>query len=79
MTREICTLIETMDTLAWYIKNDDDYAWSWHCNLAMMAYDAGATHREANIGASNFMKTAFDVDTTTSKYYQEIMRRLYNE
>jgi hypothetical protein len=47
-----------------------DYAWSWHCNLAMMAYDAGAPHRDANIRAADFMKYCFGVNTR--KQYESL-------
>jgi hypothetical protein len=51
------------------------YAHSWHCNIAMMCYDAMlsskdnfATHEEAhkvgNDAASRFMKILFNVDTS---------------
>ncbi len=49
------------------------YAHGWHCNIAMMCYDAirahddGIDHGEAldigNDAASRFMKLCFDVET----------------
>lgn len=50
------------------------YAHGWHCNIAMMCYDAilqkgpaslphTAAHRIANDAASRFMKLCFDVET----------------
>lgn len=53
------------------------YAHSWHCNIAMMCYDAmhdeggqslsetnhDYRHRVANDAASRFMKLCFDVET----------------
>jgi hypothetical protein len=45
------------------MKKDPDYAWSWHCNLAMMAQDAGAPHKEANIRAGDLMHSLFGVKT----------------
>lgn len=47
------------------MKSDPDYAWSWHCNVAMTAKDAGAPHDRANVWAANFMSRAFGVDTLT--------------
>jgi hypothetical protein len=47
------------------MKADPDFAWSWHCNVAMTAQDAGAPHDRANVWAANFMRRAFDVDTLT--------------
>lgn len=53
------------------------YAHSWHCNIAMMCYDAMCSglyddpqgfdheraHKVANDAASRFMKLCFDVET----------------
>ena len=52
------------------------YAHSWHCNIAMMCYDAiedgrlsetesksMCAHTVANDAASRFMKLCFDVET----------------
>jgi len=51
------------DVLKKTMVDDPDYAWSWHCNIAVMAQDAGASHVVANDGAARFMKLWFDVDT----------------
>jgi len=58
-----------MNTLKKALKNDESYAWSWHCNLAMAFFDAmkRPNHKEANEGASRFMKLAFDVETSYEK------------
>lgn len=68
---------EAMDTLKQAFKDDPDYAHSWHCNIAMMCYDAmrdskpflkdgdhKATHFTANDAASRVMKRCFDVETS---------------
>ena len=47
------------------MKKDYGYAWSWHCNVAMVAVDAGASHGEANKRASDFMHIAFGIRTDT--------------
>ncbi len=62
-----------MKTLKKAMKKDSAYAYSWHCNVAMMCYDAIQhelhitdhydAHRVGNEAASRFMKLAFDVDT----------------
>jgi len=48
------------------------YAHSWHCNIAMMCYDAirtyngmhhEAAHKIGNDAATRFMKLCFDVKT----------------
>ncbi len=57
------------------IKNamirNDDYAHSWHCNIAMMCHDAilehddqvDFAHKVGNDAASRFMKLCFDIET----------------
>lgn len=54
---------EAFDTLKQAIQEDSEYAWSWHCNIAMMAKDAGASHKVGNDGAARFMQLCFGVDT----------------
>lgn len=54
--------------LSFKLQTDPDYAWGWHCNLAVMAQDAGAPHKEANISAANFMKRVFNVTVDISAY-----------
>lgn len=61
-----------MDWLKESMKNDEMYAWSWHCNIAMAAYDEGMEHKAANKAAARFMKLAFDFDVTTMKEYKDI-------
>ncbi len=60
------------------MNDDSSYAHGWHCNIAMMCYDAikeknlvsgsNFTHIEAlevgNEAASRFMKLCFDVETS---------------
>lgn len=46
------------------MKKDPGFAWSWHCNIAMVAQDAGAPHKEANERTADFMKYVFDVNTS---------------
>lgn len=45
------------------LHNDPDYAWSWHCNAAMAAFDVGVPHYQANQAAARFMRFLADVDT----------------
>jgi hypothetical protein len=59
--------------LADALQADPDYAWTWHCNLAMMAIDAGAGYVEAQRGAANFMHRAFGVDTRLNLLYSEVV------
>jgi hypothetical protein len=50
-------------TLTAAVKADPDYAWGWHCNIAMSAVDAGCPHQVANEGAARFMSLLFGVNT----------------
>ena len=56
------------------------YAHSWHCNIAMMCYDAmmgygdiglddftNGAHKVSNDAASRFMKLCFDVETNNGE------------
>jgi len=54
---------QAFDVLKQAMEKDANYAWSWHCNIAVMAQDAGASHAIANDGAARFMKLCFGVDT----------------
>jgi hypothetical protein len=44
------------------VFTDLEYGWSWFCNLAMLGYDAGGSHRAANKSASDFMAEVFGFD-----------------
>lgn len=57
------TVAQAMEVLRQAMQEDYGYAWSWHCNVAMAAQDAGAPHKEANERAAGFMRNAFGVDT----------------
>jgi len=71
------TVQEAFDIIKQEMINDNpseegSYAHGWHCNIAMMHYDAmaeagytdhEARHRVANEGASRFMKILFGVET----------------
>jgi hypothetical protein len=35
--------------------SDPEYAWSWHCNIAMAAFDEGLDHFRANKAAARFL------------------------
>lgn len=54
---------QAIKALSKAMKDDCDYAWSWHCNIAMVAQDAGAPHKESNERAASFMRYLFGVDT----------------
>ena len=72
MTTEI---EQAVNTLKQALKDDPDYAYSWHCNIAMMCYDSIRDHTEpcvdihalahkiGNDAATRFMSIAFDAKT----------------
>ena len=44
------------------MRADPDYAWSWHCNVAMSFVDAGGDAYAANQGAARFMRLLANVE-----------------
>lgn len=52
------------------IKSDDEYAWGWHCNLAMPIHDEGVSYVVANKAAGRIMASIFGVDTTNNRFYR---------
>jgi hypothetical protein len=52
------------------IETDHEYAWSWHCNVAMASMDEGVPHDTAHMAAARFMKSVFGIDTTAFDEYQ---------
>lgn len=53
------------------LQIDQDYAWTWECNLACIGLDCGGSHEDANRRAAQFMKNAFDVDVTTQEHWRK--------
>tara|TARA_R110000851_G_scaffold115760_1_gene241753 strand:- start:247 stop:489 length:243 start_codon:yes stop_codon:yes gene_type:complete len=77
MSKEIENAMKVL-TEAMQDTDIGSYAHGWHCNIAMMCYDAmgdNATahlgheecHRIANDGASRFMQLCFNVTTSNNK------------
>lgn len=69
---------DAFEALKQAMQNDPEYAWGWHCNIAMSHYDAmsyagytdhDARHKTANNGAARFMKLCFDIDTSKHKNF----------
>jgi hypothetical protein len=48
--------------LKYEMQSDSDYAWSWHCAVAVCFKDEGGTHEASNKAAARFMKLAFDAE-----------------
>jgi len=43
------------------IHNDKEYAWGWHCNIAMASVDEGMDHAAANRAAARLMYNLFGI------------------
>lgn len=55
------------------LNQDEDYLWSWHCNIAMAAYDEGLSHSAANRAASRFL-SALGCNSEKIKHYADTQR-----
>lgn len=67
-------LKEAFEVLSEAIKADPEYAWSWHCNIAMPAFHANVPYRQANEAAANVMQHLFGVDMKANTNYQTVMK-----
>lgn len=65
---------EAIDRLRQAIHSDPEYAWSWHCNVAMAAYDEGLDRPAANRAAARFMMQAFGINMRKHPYFAETQR-----
>jgi hypothetical protein len=53
------------------IHSDPEYAWAWHCNLAVPIMDAaGLRHEPGNVAAAYLMATLWGYDITRHPRYQ---------
>lgn len=59
-----------LDGLTNAIKKDEDYAWTWYCNINMPMQDEGVSFYHASIASAHIMKHIFDVDITKSDYWK---------
>lgn len=67
------TIKMAMDRLKIALKDDDDYAHTWHCNLAMSIFDSipsndlmneECSHTISNHAARRFIKMVFNINTS---------------
>lgn len=61
------------------LQADDDYAWTWQCNLACIGKDSGGDHETANRYAAGFMKNAFDVDVRKQEHWKAFEEQWANQ
>lgn len=66
---------EAMKVVTEALRSDPDYAWSWHCNVAMASVDEGMGHYEANKAAARFMRLLAGVDTTKHQGFPEAPKK----
>jgi len=45
-----------VQTVIQAMQYDPEYAWGWHCNIAMAFVDAGGDRYTANQGAARFLE-----------------------
>jgi len=64
--------VTALQTLQEALAADDEFAWSWHCNIAMASVDEGMPHPDANRAAARFMQTCFGIDITKSKQWASL-------
>lgn len=66
----VITTKEAFDTLKAALQADSEFAWGWHCNIAMAFVDeSGVALATANRAAARFMKNCFGIDTSQSPQY----------
>lgn len=58
------TVRNSLNNMTQMFKEDPDFAWVWHCNIAMPIYDECSDHTTANRAAARVMQTVFGVDTS---------------
>lgn len=66
---------EAMKVVTEAMRSDPDYAWSWHCNVAMASVDEGMGYYEANQAAARFMRLLAGVDTTKHQGFPEAPKK----
>jgi hypothetical protein len=59
---EVLRRTHPFDALKKELHADQEYAWTWQCNIAMAAYDQGIDRDKANNIARLFMQRSFGVD-----------------
>lgn len=47
---------QAVQTVIQAMQDDPEYAWGWHCNIAMAFVDAGGDRYTANQGAARFLE-----------------------
>lgn len=62
---------DAWNILASSMNADPEYAWAWHCNLAVPIMDAiDVTHEQANVAAAHLMQHLWGCDITTHPMFK---------
>lgn len=62
---------KAVNSLKEAMRSDPDYAWAWHCNLAICYYDESELDLPlCNRAAARFMKLAFEIDMTKHRNFR---------
>jgi hypothetical protein len=59
------------------MQRDSDYAWTWHCSIAMAFQDAGGSPATSNVAAARFMTNCFGVDTSSLPQAEDSADAMY--
>jgi hypothetical protein len=72
----MATRIKSFSDLKALIREDHEYAWSVHCNIAMPILDELACgHQRANHAAARVMSHLFNVDMTKHDHWESLERQ----
>jgi hypothetical protein len=69
------TIGNAISTLHQATTSDEEYAWSWHCNLAVPMQDEGMDWVASQKSASRIILNIFGVDMDKNKFFVEAMYR----
>jgi hypothetical protein len=67
--------LKKYETIKQALKDDFDYAWGWHSNIAMVIFDSINDHNASNLLASKIMKRIWDIDTSDNPRYMEMFKK----
>lgn len=56
------TVQQAMEVVTQAMRDDPEYAWSWHCNIAMAFVDEGGDPAMGNHAAARFMRLLANVE-----------------
>lgn len=63
-----------IEALSEAMRKDPDYAWGWHCNIAVCSMDEGLSNEASNRAAARCMRALFGVDVTEFDEFKRTQR-----